>query len=511
MQLLEKAHMKRSLYTRSLSVALVLCFLVAETIAATSGPTLPDPGDTGVSKEQQEQLGRQAMAEVYKQMPVLPDSSPETQYVRQLGQRLASVIPQQYSWPFEFHVVQQKEINAFALPGGPMFVNIGTIAAADNEAQLAGVMAHEMSHVYMQHSIKLMKKAQTTQGLAAILGGLAGAIGGTVGGLARAGIGIGAGVISLKYSRGDEQQADEVGAVIMYRAGYNPKAMADFFQKLASEGSGGPQFLSDHPNPGNREQTIEQEIRGWPQKNYQTNSAAFQRVKQQALAIKAYTAEQIAQGSKTGQWAQYNQQNHSIPAGLPPAPSDQQGGGGSAQGGPAGGGGDLSNVSYSQVRPSGNFRTTQNNIFSMQYPDNWQAINDPNGAGMTIGPSAGVSQGNVAYGVVVNGGQDQNAQSLDQAMSDLVQSMQQSNPDLRASGSPRSITVNGVQGRSIELTGNSPVTSNGQPQRERDWLVMLPDQSQQNGLIYFVFVAPENDFNQLRSTYQKMLNSVQLR
>lgn len=500
--------MKRSLYARSLSLALVICFLVAETIAATSGPTLPNPGDTGVSKEQQEQLGRQAMAEVYKQMPVLPDSSPETQYVRQLGQRLASVIPQQYSWPFEFHVVQQKEINAFALPGGPMFVNIGTITAADNEAQLAGVMAHEMSHVYMQHSIKQMKKAQTTQGLAAILGGLAGAIGGTVGGLARAGIGIGAGVISLKYSRSDEAQADEVGAIIMYKAGYNPKAMADFFQKLASEGGGGPQFLSDHPNPGNREQTIDNEIRGWPAKNYQTDSAAFQRAKQQAQGIKAYTAQQIAEGAKSGQWAQYNQQNHSIPSGLPPAPSDQQA---SAQGGPVGGGGNLSNVSYSQVRPSGNFRATQNNIFSMLYPDNWQVFNDPNGAGMTIGPPAGVSQGNVAYGVVVNGGQDPNARSLDDAMTDLVQSMQQSNPDLRANGSPRSVNVNGIQGRSIELTGNSPVTKSGQPQRERDWLVMLPDQSQQNGLIYFVFVAPEGDFNRLRSTYQKMLNSVQLR
>lgn len=502
--------MKRSLYHRSLSFALVVSFVVAQMMAATSGPTLPNPGDTGVSKQQQEQLGRQAMAEVYKQMPVLPDSSPETQYIRQLGQRLVSVIPPEYSWPFEFHVVQQKEINAFALPGGPMFVNIGTITAADNEAELAGVMAHEMSHVYMQHSIKQMKKAQTTQGLAAIFGGLAGAVGGTVGGLARAGIGIGAGVISLKYSRGDEAQADHVGAIIMYKAGYNPKAMADFFQKLASQGGSGPQFLSDHPNPGNREQAIDAEIQGWPAKNFQTNSAAFGRVKQEAQGAKTYTAQQIADGAKTGEWARYNQQNHSIPTGLPAAASDQPGGG-PAPGGPAGGGGNVSNVSYSQVRPSGNFRTTQNNIFSMQYPENWQVMNDPNGAGMTIGPAAGVSQGNVAYGVVVNGGQDQNARSLDQAMTDLVESMRQSNPDLHTSGSPRSIKVSGVQGRSIELTGNSPVTRNGQPEIERDWLVMLPDRSQQNGVIYFVFVAPESDFSQLRPTYQKMLDSVQLR
>ena len=118
---------KRSLQVRSLAVALAVCFSVATLIAAVGGPELPDPGKTAISKQQQEQLGMQAAAEVYKQMPVMPDSSPETQYVRKVGQRLVSVIPQQYNWPYEFHVVQQKEINAFALPGGQMFVNVGTI------------------------------------------------------------------------------------------------------------------------------------------------------------------------------------------------------------------------------------------------------------------------------------------------------------------------------------------------------------------------------------------------
>ncbi len=111
-----------------------------------------------MSRDQQIQLGFQAASEVYKQVPVLPDNSPETQYIRQIGQRLAATIPEEYSWPFEFHTIAQKEINAFALPGGPMFVNVGAINAAENEAQLAGVMAHEMAHVYMQHSAKQMQK-----------------------------------------------------------------------------------------------------------------------------------------------------------------------------------------------------------------------------------------------------------------------------------------------------------------------------------------------------------------
>jgi predicted Zn-dependent protease len=87
----------------------------------------------------------------------------------------------EYSWPFEFHVVAQKEINAFALPGGEMFVNEGTITAGANEAQLAGVMAHEMSHVYMQHSAKQMEKAHLTQSLAGLAGAILGNKGGTWG------------------------------------------------------------------------------------------------------------------------------------------------------------------------------------------------------------------------------------------------------------------------------------------------------------------------------------------
>src|SRR5512140_3753669 len=142
---------KRSLLVRSLAIVVALSFLAVDTIAQTE-PVLPNPGDAGMSKQDQIKLGQQAVAEVYKQMPVLPDSSSLTQYVQQLGRKLERVIPQQYAWPYEFHVIQQKEINAFAVPGGPLFVNVGTITAASNEAELAGVMAHEMAHVYMQHS-----------------------------------------------------------------------------------------------------------------------------------------------------------------------------------------------------------------------------------------------------------------------------------------------------------------------------------------------------------------------
>src|SRR6476659_5981587 len=131
---------QRKLSTRVLALALTV--LIAQPfalMAQSSSPQLPDPGSPGMTKEQQQQLGVQAMGEVYKQMPVLPDSSPETRYIQQLGRKLQTVIPADKSWPYQFHVIPAADINAFALPGGPIFVNIGTIQAADNEAQLAGV------------------------------------------------------------------------------------------------------------------------------------------------------------------------------------------------------------------------------------------------------------------------------------------------------------------------------------------------------------------------------------
>jgi len=198
----------RSFTTRML--ALVLALLLAQPLALMaqggSAPQLPNPGNTGMNRQQQQQLGLQAMGEVYKQMPVLPDSSPETQYIQRLGKKLTAVIPADKSWPYQFHVIPAADINAFALPGGPIFVNIGTITAADNEAQLAGVLAHEMSHVYMQHSAKQAPKSTVAE----VIAGLAGAVlpQSGLGNLGRMGIQIGAGTMLMKYSRTDEAQAD---------------------------------------------------------------------------------------------------------------------------------------------------------------------------------------------------------------------------------------------------------------------------------------------------------------
>src|SRR5947209_2954901 len=347
----------RNCCTRML--ARVLALLLAQPLALMaqaqggSAPQLPNPGATGMNRQQQQQLGLQAMGEVYKQMPVLPDSSPETQYIRKLASRLQSVIPQDQNWPYQFHVIPAADINAFALPGGPIFVNIGTITAADNEAELAGVLAHEMSHVYMQHSAKQAPKATWAQ----IIAGLGGAVlpQSGLGNLARMGVQIGAGTMLMKYSRKDEAQADAVGAIIMYRAGYNPKAMADFFQKLEQKyGSGGVQILSDHPNPGNREAAIQSEIRNWPQKNYSSNTGMFATAKQDATRVKAYSAQEIANGAKSGQWAQQNQKN-----GVRPVNTSSNGNGGNGSAASSTTGSTPTDASLKEVKPSNNFTQFQ--------------------------------------------------------------------------------------------------------------------------------------------------------
>ena len=481
-----------SITSRMARTVAVLCVLAisqpAWMWAATRGPELPVPGRVALTRDQQIQLGQKAKAEVYQQMPVLPDSSAETQYIRQLAGRLVAVIPQQYNWPYEFHVVQQKEVNAFAVPGGPLFINIGTIEAADNEAQLAGVMAHEMAHVYMQHSAKQIRQ-NTVPSIIAGLGGILGQmIGGVGGALAQLGGQVGGGLLSMKYSRGDEAEADAVGAIIMYKAGYDPRQLAVFFQKLEKEGSAGPQMLSDHPNPGNRYQSISNQVASWPQKSFTSSTGGFQNAKAEARNVKAYTAQQIAQMAKSGQIHNSGVSGSQVAQGQGPQ-------------------GTIGSLPQADITPSGEMQQLDHNAFTIQYPANWRVFGDQNSQ-VTIAPQNAVAQDAVAVGAIINGFQPQ-ADNLDEAFGQLIQTIRQSNPDLRQIGSVQTIRVNGAQGKSVELTGPSPVQAGGRPLPERDWLVAVPNN--QGVLVYAIFIAPDQDFSRLRPTYEQMLRSFRVR
>ena len=148
----------------------------------------------------------------------------------------------------------EEDINAFALPGGAVFVNLGTIQAAETEAQLAGVMAHEISHVAQRHSTCNITKQRTPSllaGLGQIAAGIA--LGGAAGAVVQQGIGLTAGLSFPAHVTRCEKQADLMGTDILYDAGYDPRALPQFFEVIQGKyGEGGSQFLSDHPNPGNR-------------------------------------------------------------------------------------------------------------------------------------------------------------------------------------------------------------------------------------------------------------------
>jgi hypothetical protein len=448
-----------------------------------------------MTRAEQEQLGLQAAAEVYKQMPVLPDSSPETKYIQGLGTRLYKTIPPEHSWPYQFHVVAQKEINAFALPGGPMFVNVGTIAAADNEAELAGVMAHEMSHVYMQHSAKQQEKSSLLGDLAGIAGAVAGSKGGTWGTLAQGGIQFGAGTLMLKYSRGDEAQADAVGAIILWKAGYNPVALAEFFEKLAAQGGTGPQFLSDHPNPGNRRNAIEHEIAEWPAKAYSENSPQFAAVHKGAASVPAYSAQEIAAGAESGRWATENRKNGAVFPGL------------AATAG-------ATNValvpqaSLAEVQPSSNFRSSDLGLMRIDHPENWKEMRGQQSGSVAIAPKTGVAGGAVAYGVVIEAVQVHDAKiSAQELTARVAQSLKANDTNMKQSGEIQQIAVDGVPAGSVELETISPMAgADGKSQRERDWLVAVPRDQGQG--IFFVFVAPTAHFEQMRPTFETMVRSV---
>jgi predicted Zn-dependent protease len=163
-----------------------------------------------------------------------------------------------------------------------MFINTGLLRAVDNEAQLAGVMGHEMSHVILRHGTNQASKRNLIQ-LPAVLGAQLAGKSTMMGQLAQLGIGLGANSVLLKFSRSAESQADLMGSHLMSEAGYDPMEMASFFNKLGGPGKGMAgsvsQFLSDHPNPDNRERAIEQEARVLPQQTYGYQSGDFKRMK----------------------------------------------------------------------------------------------------------------------------------------------------------------------------------------------------------------------------------------
>ena len=441
------------------------------TMASTALAQMKDlqPGFNLFSAQQDIQVGREAAAQVEREQPMVRNTE-VTNYVTGLVQRLARSPHAGKEFPFSVRVVSDKSVNAFALPGGPMFVNTGLIALADNEAQLVGVLAHEMSHVRLRHGTNQASKANVLQLPLALLGGVGGD--GMLGQLAQLGIGLGAGSVLTKMSRTAETQADYNGAQIMAEAGYNPIEMAQLFQKLeAQEGQARTiQFLSDHPNPGNRVKAVQDEINQMPRKAYTTDTRQFARIK-------------------------------TVVAGLP-APNQLR----------STSNGDQTAPAAPAVRPSARLRQYQGRAFAFGYPENWQTFGDAQSAMLAVGPSDGVIRDrdgkvSIGYGALVSyyfsegdEGSRRDGNNLSAETAGLIRQLEQSNPRMRV-GESRGLRVNGFPALITTLKSNSPY----QGETEIDELVTV---IRPEGLWYMILISPESEYREVQSVFERIVQSI---
>jgi beta-barrel assembly-enhancing protease len=404
------------------------------------------------------QLGKQNAQILEKRLPLCHDPKVD-EYLTKLGLKLAAKLPTRgVQYPWEFHCVNSKEINAFALPGGYVFVNRGAIEVADNEAQLAAVMGHELSHVALRHGTAQASKAQLMQGAAGIFSGI---FGGSAGGaLLTQGVALGAGSVLLHYSRSDETQADVMGTQALYDTGYDPRAMSQFFEKLEAEtkGKNPPQFLSDHPNPGNRVARVDEEIDklGGVPANAKRDSPEFEAIKREVLALPVV---------KT-------------PAGLA--------------------------ANAAPPLPSGNFVDYQGTVYALKIPENWNKYEDK--SSVAFAPDAGIlPKGGLVYGMIVSVSPvsaDAGDHALENATQALIQQLAKTNSGLKVIRDPGRVQLNGQPGLSTYLSNDSPV---GGP--ETDWLVTV---QRPQGLLSFLCVTPKAAYPEYEKTFTAILDSVRL-
>ncbi|MGH9732532.1 MAG: M48 family metalloprotease, partial [Candidatus Acidiferrales bacterium] len=362
-----------------------------------------------------------------------------------------------HKYPYQYRCINSETINAFALPGGFVYINRGVIENADDEAQLAAVMAHDTSHVALRRGTSQATKAYAPEAGLSIVGAL---IGGNTATSLMAQLlgGVGVPIAFLKMSRTDESQADILGAQILRDAGYDPQAMADFYEKLAKLPRPA-EFFSDHPSPEHRIERIDQEVdrlNGAPA-NATHDSREFE-------AIKRYVK--------------------SLPL-PPPKPI------GPVAGVDAGG----------TAIPSTAYAPFTNSEFTLAYPDNWKPRARYGGA--SFSPKRGVikdAQGSpaVTYGVIVNVFAPQNvsgnALTLEEANKEVIASLAQSNPKLSVMRAPESTTLGGQAALSTYLQGDSPAGGAG-----AEWLVttLRPD-----GLFHIVCIAPQKDYEAYSSAFR---------
>jgi beta-barrel assembly-enhancing protease len=478
-------------------VRISLATLIALPPFAVLAQTQFKSGFNLFSVEQDVEIGRQSAIEAERQLPMLDNRSIEA-YVNAIGERLARVAPGA-DYPYQFKIVNASDINAFALPGGHLYLNRGLIEAAENEGQLAGVMAHEMAHVALRHGTSQASRAYLGQAGLGLLGGLLGREDRSTEQRIDAIGGFGLNTLFLKFSRTAEEEADVAGAQMLAAAGYDPADMADFFDILAQTQDRDPgkveQFFSSHPAPANRTARINEEI-AMLHVNETRPVGGFAQV-QSALARMrpAQSMQQIAA-------------REPAPSGSPrPARSER---------------------SVPEIRieegPSAEFETyaQRDELFQIGYPDNWRVHEAAQGYGVTIAPAGGLVDAGgmemeLVTGVIVNhyapledGAGDGRTliagnTRLIHATNDLVGQILRLNPNMEmVRDSERRSRIDGAESISVVLSGRSPVTR--QEERVTVFSREIPDEH----VIYALFVAPEQDYNRLNETFNRMISSLRV-
>jgi len=462
----------------SLRTSATLAIVLAATLVAAQTRITPPPNK--YTPAQDVELGLKAAAEARQQMPVMRDDE-VTSYVEDVGRRLVAAIPPDLRRPefrYSFEVVNVREINAFALPGGPMFVNRGMIEAAHNEGEVAGVMAHELSHVVLRHGTAQASKAtkyEIGQVAGAVLGSI---IGGGWGQVVSQGTQFGLGTAFLRFGREFEQQADIEGAQIMARAGYDPRDMANMFRTIERQsGSGGPQWMSDHPNPGNRVDYITKEAQLLRVDNPIRDTRGFDQVRTHLSR-------------------------------LAPAPTTEQATRAARSGRPSGTSGRPSNVPSGRVQPPSNSYRQYNlgNSIRISVPSNWRQLQD--NSSVTFAPDGAYGEYNgqsiFTHGVELGLSRNE-SHNLEDATNELLDSLAQSNPRMsRASGYDR-VYVGNRSGLRTVLTNTSEATG------QRENVEVVTAQLRDGSLLYTIAVAPRDEYQSYRGVFDRIVGSIDLR
>jgi len=449
-------------------------------VGLVGAQTVITPSKNKYTPAQDVELGRQAAAEVEQQLPILRDGD-VTSSVGAIGRRLVDVIPPELRHPefrYSFQVVNVREINAFALPGGPMYLNRGMIQRAHTEGEAASVMAHEMSHVALRHGTAQATKA-TKYELGTLAGAVLGAIiGGRVGSAVSQGTEFGLGTAFLRFSREFEREADLLGSQIMARAGYDPREMANMFRTIEKErGSGVPQWLSAHPNPGHRYDYIMREAQMLQVQNPVRDTRAFEQMQARLNQMAPAPTTEEATRSKAGR-------------GTSRSPEDRP------ELGPPG----------SVAPPSSRDTTyTEGNLFRVSVPSNWRELPGtnavtfaPEGAYGTEGGQSVFTHG-VQIGVARNETHD-----LRTATDEFVDSLAGGNPNLsRPSGYDRT-SIGGRNGLHAALSNVSDAT--GQQERIEVFTILLRDGS----LFYVLGVAPRDRASDYQKTFRRVVGSIRI-